>query len=128
MDADGAPVTAQILDLTSVEDVARRVAATGVRAVAVCLLHAYRNPTHERAVRDVLHRLAPDVAVSLSSDLSSEFREFQRACTTIINAGLMPEVGTYMQRLDEELKAKRLSGQPAGHAIERRHQRICRER
>lgn len=108
MDADGAPVTA--LDLTSVEDVARRVAATGVRAVAVCLLHAYRNPTHERAVRDVLHRLAPDVAVSLSSDLSSEFREFQRACTTIINAGLMPEVGTYMQRLDEELKAKRLSG------------------
>ncbi len=98
------------LDLRGVERVAHEISATGVTAVAVCLLHAYRNPVHERAVRDALKQHLPGVAVSLSSDLSSEFREFQRACTTIINAGLMPEVSTYMRRLDEALAAKRLSG------------------
>ena len=94
----------------SVAEVACKIEAAGVSAVAVCLLHAYRNPVHERAVRDVLQAQLPGVAVSLSSDLSSEFREFPRACTTIINAGLMPEVSTYMRQLEETLAARRLSG------------------
>ena len=59
------------LDLRGVERVAHEISATGVTAVAVCLLHAYRNPVHERAVRDALKQHLPGVAVSLSSDLSS---------------------------------------------------------
>jgi N-methylhydantoinase A len=98
------------LDLGSVEAAADRLARAGVKAVAVCLLHAYRNPVHERAVGERLRARLPRVAISLSSDLSSEFREFQRACTTIINASLVPEVGTYMKRLDQGLERRGLAG------------------
>ena len=98
------------LDPSSVLRTARRIAASGVNAVAVCLLHAYRNPIHERAVGNLLREHLSGVSVSLSSDLSSEFREFQRACTTIINASLVPEVGGYLQRLDKALAASNLGG------------------
>lgn len=108
LDAAGRIVTP--LDPESVLQVAQRIAASGVRAVAVCLLHAYRNPQHEHAVGELLRARLPGVAVSLSSDLSSEFREFQRACTTIINASLIPEIGRYLRRLDESLAGRGVSG------------------
>jgi N-methylhydantoinase A len=98
------------LDRASVARTARSIEASGVRAVAVCLLHAYRNPTHERAVGELLNEQLPGVSISLSSDLSSEFREFQRACTTIINASLVPEVGEYLHRLDKALVGRGISG------------------
>jgi N-methylhydantoinase A len=98
------------LDPSSVLRAARRILASGVDTVAVCLLHAYRNPIHERAVAQLLREHLPGISVSLSSDLSSEFREFQRACTTIINASLIPEVGGYLQRLDKGLAARGVSG------------------
>jgi len=88
----------------SVARAADAIALSGVRAVAVCLLHAYRNPVHEREVGKVLRERLPGVVVSLSSDVSPEFREFQRACTTIINASLIPEVGNYLRRLDGALE------------------------
>lgn len=108
LDAAGEVVTP--LDPGSVAQAAAAIAASGVRAVAVCLLHAYRNPTHEREVGRLLLDLLPGVAVSLSSDLSSEFREFQRACTTIINASLAPEVGSYLRRLDRALIDRGVTG------------------
>ena len=79
-------------------------------AVAVCLLHAYRNPAHERAVAEVLRARLPGVAISLSSDVASEFREYPRACTAVINAGLVPQVGAYLQRLDAGLERQGLAG------------------
>jgi N-methylhydantoinase A len=108
LDATGQVVTP--LDRESVLRTARSIAASDVRAVAVCLLHAYRNPAHERAVAELFRDYLPGVSVSLSSDLSSEFREFQRACTTIINASLIPEVGSYLQRLDSALAARGVRG------------------
>ncbi len=98
------------LDLDSVTAVADELATVGVKAVAICLLHAYRNPAHERAVRDALRCRFPTLAISISSEMSSEFREFPRACTTIINAGLVPEVGPYLKALDDGLAAKGLAG------------------
>jgi N-methylhydantoinase A len=108
MDASGKVVLP--LDIGTIERAARQIAASGVKAVAVCLLHAYRNPSHERKVGESLRAQLPGVAVSLSSDLSSEFREFQRACTTIINASLMPEVSTYLRALDSALADRELTG------------------
>jgi N-methylhydantoinase A len=101
LNAAGETVTP--LDPASVTRAAAAISASGVRAVAVCLLHSYRNPAHEREVGKLLRGLLPGVAISLSSDLSLEFREFQRACTTIINVSLAPEVGSYLQRLDSAL-------------------------
>ena len=108
MNADGSVI--HPLDEESVEAVAAKIQGLGVSAVAVCLLHAYRNPTHERRVAEILAQHLNGAAITISSDLASEFREFPRACTTIINVGLMPEVSGYLSRLGSGLDARRLSG------------------
>jgi N-methylhydantoinase A len=82
-------------------DLVERVRASGAEAVAVCLLHAYRNPAHERAVGAALAALG--LPVSLSHAVANEFREFERAATTVANAALMPVLGPYLRRLEREL-------------------------
>src|SRR4051794_24526313 len=71
-------------------DVLERVRATEPEAVAVCLLHAYRHPEHERAIGEALERELPGVHVSLSHEAVGTFREFERAATTEIDAALSP--------------------------------------
>jgi N-methylhydantoinase A/oxoprolinase/acetone carboxylase beta subunit len=71
-------------------------------AVAVCLLHAYRHPEHERRVRDALHeRLGDGVHVSLSHETVGTFREYERAATTEVDAALSPLLAAYLRRLVE---------------------------
>jgi N-methylhydantoinase A len=79
-------------------------------AIAVCLLHAYRNPSHERRVAAALRAALPDAAISISSELASEFREYPRACTAIVNAGLIPTASSYLTRLDHELGERDVGG------------------
>lgn len=74
----------------------RMVAETGVQSIAVCLLHAYANPAHERIVSDVIAERHPEVRVVLSSDVCPVHREFERASTTVINAYLQPIVDRYL--------------------------------
>ncbi len=73
--------------------------------VAVCFLHSYTNPCHERRVAALLKDILPDLRVSISSDISPEFREFERTSTTVLNALLMPVVGSYLERLKTRLHA-----------------------
>jgi N-methylhydantoinase A len=77
------------------------VAATEPEAVAVCLLHAYRHPEHERAIGEALAARLPDVHVSLSHEAVGTFREFERAATTEVDAALSPLLGAYLRRLVE---------------------------
>ncbi|WP_075215949.1 hydantoinase/oxoprolinase family protein [Mongoliimonas terrestris] len=91
------------LDDAAVRAVADRLLAAGVRAVAVCLLHAYANPVHERRVGEILAAALPGVAVSLSSDVSPEIREYERLSTTVLNALLIPVVSGYTDRLSERV-------------------------
>ena len=70
-----------------------------IEAVAISLLYGYENPEKERALADSLRKLQPDLALSLSSEVAPEFREFERSSTTILNAYLMPETGSYLRRL-----------------------------
>src|SRR3954451_8953611 len=70
-------------------------------AVAVCLLHAYRDPAHERAVAAELRRRLPDVHVVCSHEIAPEFREYERASTTAIDAYLGPGVAGYLRALAE---------------------------
>jgi N-methylhydantoinase A len=91
------------LDEASVRRAASVLRAQGVGAVAVCLLHAYANPAHERRVGAMLADLLPEVAVSLSSDISPELREYERMSTTVLNALLMPIVTGYMRKLEARL-------------------------
>ena len=98
-------------------EAARRVAAALSaltplpRAAAVVLLHAYRDPTHERLLRDAIRERLPDLDVVLSSDVYPEVREYERAATTVAEAYLRPGVSEYLRklgsRLDKEATVRR---------------------
>ena len=81
----------------------RRLKALEVCDIAVCLLHSYVNPSHERTLRDWIRQEIPEARVSLSSDILPEFKEFERLSTTAVNAYVLPSVGSYLQRLEEGL-------------------------
>jgi N-methylhydantoinase A len=93
----------QPLDEEAVRGVAEALRREGVEAVAVCLLHAYVNPAHERRVGALLREVSPQAVVSLSSDVAPEFREYRRASTTVINAGIQPVVARYLRSLESRL-------------------------
>jgi N-methylhydantoinase A len=84
---------------------ARFLRDRAVTAVGVCFLHAYANPAHERRMREVLAAEHPGAAVSLSSEVLREYREYERAMTTLVDAAVKPRVGRYVatiaRRLDE---------------------------
>jgi 5-oxoprolinase (ATP-hydrolysing)/N-methylhydantoinase A len=101
MDRDGNTIIP--LDRDMVRDAARRLAADGVEAIAVCFLHAYRNPAHEREAGEIVRAVLPEVAVSLSSDVVAELWEYQRLVTTCANAFVQPLMDRYVRRLEREL-------------------------
>ena len=93
----------EALDVASLETVIERLAAGEVEAVAVALLHSYANPAHEEAIRQVLAKRLPALPVSLSSEVSPKYREYERTNTTVANAYLKPVVADYVARLQEAL-------------------------
>lgn len=84
---------------------AEAVVASGAEAVAVCFLFAYLNPAHERMLAQAIRARAPDMRISLASDVQPEFREYERFQTTAINAYLQPLTAGYMERLAAGLEA-----------------------
>jgi N-methylhydantoinase A len=76
-----------------------------VTAVGVCFLHAYANPDHERRMREVLAAEHPEAAVSLSSDVLREYREYERAMTTLVDAAVKPRVARYVATIADRLAA-----------------------
>ncbi len=84
-------------------ELAEAIAPTGAEAVAVCFLHAYANPSHERVAVATLQSLLRDVPVTASSDVVAEFREYERFSTTVVNAYLLPVMDRYLSALDRAL-------------------------
>lgn len=80
-----------------IDELARKLAHSGAESVAICLLHSYQNDAHER---QLLSRLPG--FVSASCDISPEFREFERASTTVINAYVAPMMDRYLSELERE--------------------------
>ncbi len=74
-----------------------------IESVAVSLLHSYVNDAHERAIRDRLEKALPGVAVSISSEVAREIKEFERTSTTAANAYVKPIVGRYLAQLDSRI-------------------------
>ena len=91
-----------------------------VTAVAVCFLHSYINPAHEKRAGEILHEVFPEAIVSLSSEVAPEFREYFRASTTVINACIRPIVANYLRRIEDRLREKGSRGVTARHAEQRR--------
>jgi len=92
------------LDEASVQVAAEALLGMKVDAVAVCLLHAFANPAHERRVAELLRQALPGVAVTASSDVLPVVREYERSLATILNAQVMPGVATYVRRLEQRLE------------------------
>src|SRR5262245_47099423 len=109
MMADGGERVA--LDAAELDGLVVRLRAAGVDAVAVCLLHAYRNPAHERAVAAHLAERSPTLRASLSSVVSGEIREYERTSTTVANAYVLGVVEAYLRALAEMLRADGFAGQ-----------------
>lgn len=93
------------LDDAEVSAVLARAAALGVTSIAVCLLFSFANPAHERLVRAVAAAGFPQLAVSLSSDVCPEFREYVRASTTTVNAYLLPLIAAYLADVESRIAA-----------------------
>jgi N-methylhydantoinase A len=99
----------QPLDIAALDRVVEQVAAGGYESVAVCLLHSYASPAHEKAIGEALARSKRPIAVSLSADLSPKFREYERTSTVVANAYIKPIVGRYVSRLTGALKERGLT-------------------
>ncbi|MBL8337703.1 MAG: hydantoinase B/oxoprolinase family protein [Rhodoferax sp.] len=100
----------QPLDLAQVRAGLAQLVAAGVNAVAVCFLHAYRNPVHEQQVAALAAREFPQLALSLSSAVVPEISEYQRAVTTAANAFVQPLMSAYLEKLQRELALRGFAG------------------
>jgi 5-oxoprolinase (ATP-hydrolysing) len=108
MDRDGNALLP--LDPAEVQAVAQRLVSEGVEAIAVCFLHAYRNPAHELRAAAAIRAAFPHVALSLSSEVAGELWEYQRCVTTCANAYVQPLMGRYVGTLERELRARGFRG------------------
>ncbi|MEM9221906.1 MAG: hydantoinase/oxoprolinase family protein [Pseudomonadota bacterium] len=98
------------LDETSVEALVPILREMGVEAVAVCLIHAYRNDHHERRVGEILRAGLPGIALSLSCEVNPEIREYDRASTTLCNVYVKGIAEAYLGRLENGLQKRELTG------------------
>lgn len=94
------------LDPNEVAALAERLAADGVRSVAVCFLHSHHNPAHELAFRGLLQQRLPEVSVVLSHEIAPEKGEFERTSTTVATAYVSRTVETYLAALVEQLAVR----------------------
>jgi N-methylhydantoinase A len=91
------------LDEASVREAAKFFRAQGVRAIGICLLHSYANDAHERRVAEIVAEEYPDATLSLSCVVLPEYREYERAVTTLVDAFVKPHMERYLKRVHQEL-------------------------
>ncbi|HWU16423.1 MAG TPA: hydantoinase/oxoprolinase family protein [Devosia sp.] len=98
------------LDLSGLPSILDGFRADGVQAVAVCLIHAYANPAHEKAVLEEIARLWPEVASVASHQITREWREYERTSTTVLSAYVQPTAQRYLERLEAGLQQEGYQG------------------
>jgi len=108
LDAAGVPI--RPLTPAEVERVVRWVSAANVDAVAICLLHAYRNPVHEQRLLEAISEALPGVGVAISSEISPQIQEFERASTTVLAAYTLPTIARYLDQLQAFLGERNFTG------------------
>ena len=99
------------LDEKSVINAAEKLKKEGIESIAICYLHSFVNPNHEQRTQEIIRRVFPEALVSISSDVAPEFREYFRASTTVINAGVRPIVERYLSKIESRLHEKGFKGE-----------------
>ncbi len=101
MDAKGVEI--EPLDETAVLAAAKTLVEAGIRSVAICFLHSYRNPAHELRAAEIIREAYPQLAVSASSAITREYREYERTATAVVDAYINPIFNDYVGRLESGL-------------------------
>ena len=101
--ADGSVLLS--LDESALLDLVAVLKANRIEALAISFLHSYVNPAHEERARDLLAEAMPDLAITLSSEVCREIREYERTSTTVANAYVLPLMGSYLGRMTAGLAA-----------------------
>ncbi|QXJ25372.1 hydantoinase/oxoprolinase family protein [Actinomadura graeca] len=96
---------------------ARWFRGEGIRAIGVCFLHSYADPSHELAMREVLRREHPDAVVSLSCEVLREYREYERSVTTLVDAAVKPAMNGYLERIAGRVASRLLVMQSNGGVL-----------
>jgi len=91
------------LDEVSLTAAIAAIKTSGTASVAICFLHAYRNPAHEIAAAERIARELPGISISRSSDVLPQIKEYERVSTTVVNAAVAPVVQHYLERLEKRL-------------------------
>ncbi len=114
LDVTGAEVRA--FDEAGARETARWFRDRGIATLGVCFLHAYTNPAHEEQMRAVLAEEHPDAVVSLSSEVLREYREYERAMTTLVDAAVKPRLSRYVRNIKDRLTQYADAGAGSGRA------------
>ena len=104
LDASGGVVTA--LNEADLAAIIPKLRKAGVESVAICFLHSYINPEHERIAAEFLRREAPDLFVTPSFEICREWREYERTSTVVINAYVSPILKKYLEQLESALQSR----------------------
>src|SRR6266705_349900 len=107
--ADGSIL--KTLDEAAARRALAELARDGVEALAICLLHAYVNPAHERRLSEIAREVSPGLSVACSSEVVPEIREYERASTTCANVYVAPLMARYLEDLERRLAALGIDGQ-----------------
>lgn len=99
------------LDEEEVKQLLLELKEKNVEAIAVSFLHSYRNPVHEKRVKEIAKEVVPDIPVAISSEVASEIREFQRTSTVVANVFVQPLVERYLTDLRDKLNGRGFVGQ-----------------
>ncbi len=100
------------LNRGQLDQAVERLRANGVKSVAICFMHSYRNPAHEMAAKEAVLRLMPGTFVSVSSEVLPEFREYERMSTTVLNAYVGPRMRTYLDQFISRMRGLGIVAEP----------------
>ena len=96
------------LDESEIPQLIDALQSGGITAVAICLIHAYANNSHELKLKSLIEAACPGIAVSISSEVSPEAREFDRLSTTVANAYIQPLMQRYLSAFEDQFKSEGL--------------------
>ena len=100
----------QALEEKDVQSVIADLMEQGIESLAVCLINSYENPVHEIKIKEMVNRLAPDMALSTSFEVLPQIREYERTCTTATNAYVKPITARYLAKLSSRLETLGFKG------------------
>ena len=100
------------LELEALQGILNDFKSEGVEAIAICFLHSYADPSHERDTMAKVRELWPEISVVASHQITREWREYERTNTAVLSAYVQPTAERYLRRLDDGLKAKGFTGSP----------------